>query len=350
MRGDAFESRRRDPAFLLGTVFLRNGNSHHAPLTLGTRFGRIGCVALRAYSWPQHNPLLMPFSLSNAAAALSKSEPKTTPHLEEIAEVKTETAVDQAGSNVKSKTRSAKPMASEVVKRGEIVRKAISKYTGLPKGPGSSQEQDDLLNAWTKDNYPFPTAKQIAFERQYLERLGGFSVAMGRKAVARRTNMISLLSQINIQLTDADLCTLALGRGRFRKAYWVVCSLYGHSQRSKQVSKTDTLTTIQDGDSEDTKEAKQLLAEQAEALKACQREWQRKVTALRDANAKLLQVMEGLQVSTDELRDRLRLPPVEDISPVGDETFQDEGDEDEEDDDTVEASGTRSFLSALSFS
>lgn len=237
-----------------------------------------------------------------------------------------------------SSSRKSKPKASSVVKRGNILAEAKSKYTGLPKGPGGAEEQDALLANWAKDGYKFPTTKEIDRHHALLEERGSFFLPTSTNKVARRTAMIAYLKECGIELNPIQLCTLALGTGKFRKAYWICCSLYGSHKRAENSSKTDKLTTIHEGDSDEVKAKKALLLEQSDMLKECQREWQRKIEALRSANSELLGVMEALQVSTDELRDDLTItyPPVESPRPESPlpegESFPDEGDKGEGDD------------------
>lgn len=244
-------------------------------------------------------------------------------------------------------SRKSKPKVSTVVKRGEALIQAKSKYTGLPKGPGNADEQDALLEKWAEDKYPFPLTQDIDTHHGILVSRGAFSVPSSRSKTARRTAMLDYLRLCKIILTQEQLCTLALGTGRFRKAYWICCSLYGHHKRLENTSKTEKLTTTSVGDSDIVKEKKALLLEQSNALKECQREWQRKIEALRVANSELLGVMGALQVSTDELRDDLTVdypaepvaPATEDSHPLGGEGFLSEGDEGEEGDEGDAYSG-----------
>lgn len=271
---------------------------------------------------------------------MSLTESKSNTQAKPVHPVATTSSSVVASASGKVKdVKKKKPTAATVVKRSEAVANALSRYTGLPKGPGSAEEQDKLLVEWQNTGHEFVTVKQIARERERLKASNAFHVPDGAKRVKRRREMIALMSDIGIILSDDDICTLALGRGKYRRAYWICCSLIGNHKRSLNVSKTEALTTVKEGDSSDVIIAKQTLRAQAAALSECQREWQRKVETLREANAQLLSVMESLVVSTDELRDIIAQPPIL-PDDVGD-SMEGEGDGDESDD-TDSGGGTAS--------
>jgi len=221
----------------------------------------------------------------------------------------------QGPSRVSGESKTAKsrhpPKFSEVATRQHTIDAVISKYTGLPIGPKSAQEQDALLERWERDGFKFPNVSLIRKETERMRKSGIFVIPQNNRRRTRRSEILALLSDIGISLTDDDLCTLALGKGSLRKAYWICCSLYGNHRRAQNVSRTDTLTTHKPTDSDDVKNMKTRLKEQSQALKECQREWQRKIEALKAQHSDLLKVISQLQTSTDELRADLAIQPVE---------------------------------------
>lgn len=257
--------------------------------------------------------------------------------------VKAQAVIQSRRLGNKSKKSKSKPTAATVVVRGEDIKQIVSRYTGLPKGPSGVEEQDKLLRQWAKDNYAFPKSKEIKRLITSLKKNKNFVVPTSVRQVKRRAAVINAMKKVSIELVDDDIVALALGKGKFRKAYWICCSLYGNTQRELHGARKKHLVVEDPDDSEAVRVLKEKLREVDAASASAQREWQRRMSAFKEANKDLLDVVNGLAVVAEEIRDELKHSP----QPAPTPSLTDEqsegigsGDEDESDEENDESSSS----------
>lgn len=181
---------------------------------------------------------------------------------------------------------------------------AISRYTGLPKGPkGVAQQQQILANWRDVHQFRFPTLEKLDLLLQKVNVIAPTS----KRKVKRRQDMCDCMAEnakINY-LTPEHLAALAVCQGQWRSWYWVVCSLYGVIQRQKHGNKaeygsyTEVVSKVTEKDPmfKHKAEFKELL----KTAKIIQRSWQKKVEALRVANQPMLDAMAQIQARIETL-------------------------------------------------
>ena len=214
----------------------------------------------------------------------------------------------EAFAEVKTKGKKARApraaSAAQRVKRSSQ-KEAVSKYTGLPKGPGSAEDQKAVLEGWIANDCPFPSIAELAAKAEEAE----WKVPSSVKRKKRLGEMVDVMHTLGIRgLTPEILTYLACESGSMRRYYWVVCSALGELKRSEQSkprSERDARAIDKPGDSDEIKKMRAQLRELTTVSAQLNRSWQKKVEALRHAHREELDLIAKVNQRLDELRESL---------------------------------------------
>jgi hypothetical protein len=193
-------------------------------------------------------------------------------------------------SNNASKRSKKKRSMKAVAKKSAPSRpQAMSKYTGLPKGPGGIQAQEAIVQAWLKNGHKWPSDKKMASLIQNVKVVPPSSV----RKLNRLDAMAVCARDFGIRINRQGITALANSKEPFRGFYEVLCSLYGMECRKNQATRSEfgaytELVGAGDGDSDEVKEMKKLMKWAVTRRADLQRKWQGLMNVFREAHADLI--------------------------------------------------------------
>lgn len=205
-------------------------------------------------------------------------------------------------SRTSARKSQKKPTFASVTSTLDRASLMTSQYTGLPKGPGTEQEQEDILKEWEGKSFSFPTVKAMDAAAAASPPV----MPTATKRVRRLNAMCGAFDKFRTGITPLHLAYLASSPRRTdRFFYRVVCSVYGTEAREAAKSKKERKYAPIVTDDETLRALKVEGANLQKLNADLQQEWQEIISTFKAKHANRLEVMSKVTARLGEIHARL---------------------------------------------